>query len=242
MRISLPLAAAVIALAFSTPVPAGKTAPVAAAIADEPVPALRYLDPATVRPELLLPQPPRPGSPELTRELDRVHLLVRTASPARHAQAQADDGTEDPKVFDEAAGLKLEDLPATYALLKLVQDEAEAVVVPAKAWFAQQRPYQIDPRLRHCGTGTAKDTAYPSGHAGFGYSVGWALTMLLPARAPQVLARAQDYALSREICGNHFHSDTEASRVIGTMVAERLFADPRLAARIAAARTELSQP
>ncbi len=238
MRISLPLAVAVIALAFSTPVPAGKTA----AVAVEPVPTLRYLDPATVRPELLLPQPVRPGSPELTRELDPVRLLVRTASPARWARAKADDGLEDPKVFDTAAGRKLEDLPQTYALLKLVQDEAEAVVVPAKAYFAQQRPYQIDPKLRHCGTGTAKLTAYPSGHAGFGYSVSWALALLLPARAPQVLARAQDYALSREICGNHFHSDTEASRVIGTMVTERLFADPRLAAQIAAARAELARP
>lgn len=234
---------AAIALALATGV-ASLASPQHAAVApvDEPVPPLRYLDPASVRPELLLPQPARQGSPELTRELDRVRLLSRTTSKTRYVQAKADDGTEDPMIFDAAAGRKLEDLPQTYALLKLVQDETEAVVVPAKAYFAQPRPYQIDARLHHCGTGTTKHTAYPSGHAGFGYSVGWALALLLPSRAPQVLARAQDYALSREICGNHFHSDTEASRVIGTMVVERLFADPRLAAQIAAARRELAQP
>ncbi len=212
------------------------------AMAEEPVPELRYLDPASVVPALLLPPPPRPGSAELARELARVRLLGKTSSAARYAQAQADDAAEDPALFDAAAGRKLEELPQTYALLKLVQDETEAVVVPAKAWFAQPRPYQIDPKLRHCGAGTQKLTSYPSGHAGFGYSVGWALARLLPARAPQVLERASGYALSREICGTHFQSDTEASRVIGIVVAERLFADPRIAGMIAAAQRELAQP
>lgn len=217
--------------------PAKPPAPIA-----EPVPVLRYLDAASVVPALLLPPPPRPGSAELARELARVRLLGKTASAARYAQAQADDAKEAPDVFDAAAGRNLAELPQTFALLKLVQDETEAVIVPAKAWFAQRRPYQIDPRLRHCGVGTQKLTSYPSGHAGFGYSVGWALARLLPARAPQVLARASDYALSREICGTHFHSDTEASRVIGTVVTERLFADPRLAPMIAAAQRELARP
>ncbi len=235
------LAAMTLALSAGLAASASPQSTATAAI-DEPVPALRYLDPASVRPELLLPPPAKPGSPELARELDRVRLLARTADPARRALAKVDDGTEDPKIFDTAAGLKIEDRPQTYALLKLVQDETEAVVVPAKAYFALPRPYQLDPKLRHCGVGSTKHTAYPSGHAGFGYSVGWALALLMPARAAQVLARAQDYALSREICGNHFHSDTEASRVIGTMVTERLFADPRLAAQIAAARRELAQP
>lgn len=235
------LAALAIVLGGSMAAPASPPTTVVAP-GDEAVPPLLYLDPATVRPELLLPQPARPGSAELTRELDRVRLLVKIATPARYAQAKADGDSEDPEQFDAAAGRKLESLPQTYALLKLVRDETEAVVVPAKAYFALPRPYQLDPTLRHCGAGSKAHTAYPSGHAGFGYSVGWALAMLLPERAPQVLARAQDYALSREICGTHFHADTEASRVIATMVAERLFADPRLAPRIAAARAELAQP
>ena len=66
------------------------------------------------------------------------------------------------------------------------------------------------------------------------------LAQLLPDQAPAILARAHDYALSREICGVHFRSDTDASHVVGTLVAARMLADPRLAARIAAARTELA--
>jgi len=72
-----------------------------------------------------------------------------------------------------------------------------------------------------------------------GYSVGWTLAQLMPYRAPQILARAEDYALSREICGVHYPSDTEASHVIGTLTAATLFSDPRLAGQIAAARAEL---
>jgi acid phosphatase (class A) len=234
-------AAAAAVFAGGMALPAGSSAS-AVATAVEPVPPLRYLDPAAVAPALLLPQPARPGSDELARELARVRLLVTTSSPERYARAEADGASEDPVMFDAAAGRRLEDLPATYALLKLVRDETEAVVIPAKLYFAQPRPYLVDPSLRHCGKGSKALAAYPSGHAGFGYSVGWALALLLPSRAPQALARADDYALSREICGVHFHADTEASRVLGTVVAERLFADPRLAPQIAAARRELSQP
>ena len=82
--------------------------------------------------------------------------------------------------------------------------------------------------------------SYPSGHAGFGYSTGWALARLMPERAPRILARAKDYAFSREVCGVHFHIDTEASHVIGTVVAERMLADPRLAKTVRDARRELA--
>ena len=62
----------------------------------------------------------------------------------------------------------------------------------------------------------------------------------MPERAPQIPARAADYALSREYCAVNFPSDTEASHAVGTFVAARLLADPRLATRIAAARAELA--
>ena len=42
------------------------------------------------------------------------------------------------------------------------------------------------------------------------------------------------------ICGVHFASDTEASHVLATMITERLLVDPRMAAKVAAARAELA--
>ena len=173
-------------------------------------------------------------------EFARLRALIASTSPERLAQADADGEHEDPSVFNQASGHDLTKLPATIALLTIIQGETEQVVGAAKLHFNRPRPYAIDPALLRCGKGTGKSKSYPSGHSGFGYSVGWALARLDPAHATAVLARAEDYALSREMCGVHFHSDTEASHVIGTFIADRMLADPRLAKQVAAARAELA--
>lgn len=200
----------------------------------------RFLPAEDLAAERLVPPPPAVGSPALALEMDRLKSLIASSSEQRHAQADADGSHRDPTVFNEAVGRDIAKLPATYALLSDIQSEAAVTVDAAKAYFKQPRPYTIDPGLRHCGKGGVNYTGYPSGHAGFGYSVGWALARLDPAHASAVLTRADDYALSREVCGVHFHADTEASRVIGTYIAERMLADPKLATRVAAARAELA--
>jgi acid phosphatase (class A) len=172
----------------------------------------------------------------------RLRTVIAEATPERMAQAKADGPHRDPTVFNAAAGRDLAALPATLALLKDIQQETAIVIDRAKVTFNQPRPYAIDPTLPHCGKGENLFKGYPSGHSGFSYSVGWALARLDPAHAPAILTRAADYAFSREVCGVHFHADTEASRVIGTFVADRMLADPRLASRVAAARAELSRP
>ncbi|KAJ8133951.1 hypothetical protein OY671_012835, partial [Metschnikowia pulcherrima] len=73
-----------------------------------------------------------------------------------------------------------------------------------------------------------------------GYARAWTSVRSMPDRAPAILARADDYAMGRAVGGVHYSSDLEAGHVVGTLVAERLSADPRSAARIVAARTELS--
>jgi acid phosphatase (class A) len=201
------------------------------------------IDTATVEPSQMLPAPPAKGSPAEAAELATLRALIASTSPERMAQARWDDAHEDPAIFDDVTGRKLAAMPATWALLRTVQNDADVATNLAKVHFARIRPWGVDPSLPNCDAGKGKKAlgSYPSGHSGLGYSVGWALAQLMPDKAPAILARAQDYALSREICGVHFPSDTEASHVIGTLVAVRLFADPRLAPRIAAARAELRQ-
>jgi len=208
---------------------------------DNPLPPLRYLSEADVAPQYFMAAPQRLGSSGLKIDLQRLHATIENASPQRLAQAAADGENETPSAFADAAGVDFDMLPATRALLAQVTEEADAVVERGKRYFAQPRPYQIEPGLAHCGkpSPTKAFKGYPSGHAGFGYSTAWVLARLIPERAPQILSRADDYALSREICGSHFHADTEASHVIGTVVADRLLADPRLASAVAAARQEL---
>lgn len=201
---------------------------------------LRWLDPVTFAPANAFAPPPAPGSDVERLEFERLRTLIAGASAERLKRAAWDGDHEDPAAFSEAAGRDLAQFPATASLLAAISGEVDRTVHAAKAYFKRPRPYQMDPSLPHCGKGSTAPTGYPSGHSGYGWSVGWTLARLIPERAPAILARAQDYALSREICGVHFISDLEASRGAATAAAEQLLADPRLASQLAAARAELA--
>jgi len=190
----------------------------------------------------ILPAPPARGSEVEKLELAYLHALIADASPKRIEQARWDDAHEDPAIFDQAVGTRLEKLPATWALLRAVQGDAALAATAAKAHFARTRPWGVDPTLPNCDAGKGKQptNSYPSGHSTLGYSVGLMLATLMPARAPMILDRARDYALSREVCGVHFPSDTEASHVIASIAVARILQDPTAAPRMAAARAELA--
>jgi acid phosphatase (class A) len=212
-------------------------------ITAKPLKKFEILDPAKAEPSRMLPPPPAAGSTTEALELAQLHQLISKASPERMAQAKWDDENEDPSIFDAVAGLSLKELPATWALLSTVQNDANLAANLSKKHFARTRPWGADATLPNCDAGKGKKPlgSYPSGHSTLGYSVGWALAQLMPEKAPAILARAHDYALSREICGVHFRSDTEASHVIGTYVAATVLADSRMKARLAAARAELAR-
>lgn len=214
----------------------------AAPLAAKDVPHTAYLDPTLFAPGLSLPPPPARGSAEEAREIDTLHRLIASATPQRLARAKADGENETPSLFNDAVGVDLKTLPATWDLLTTVQAEGEALADKGKTYFHRLRPYSIDPSLAVCGQNIHKATyrAYPSGHSMLGYSVGWMLARLMPTKAGVILERAHDYAMSRQYCGAHFPSDTEASHALGTLAAATLWQDPRLAGKIAAARAELS--
>ena len=205
--------------------------------------SFQYLDPTAFAPNRSLPAPPVRGGPIEAVELARIHALFDGADPARRAQAATDAETENPSIFDKALGRDLQSMPNAWALLRLVQTETDQAIGLSKTAFDRTRPWGVDPTIHPCENVTGKKPrrGYPSGHAGLAYSVGWTLAQLVPDRAPAIFARAQDYAVSREICGAHFASDTEASHVIATLSASSLLGDPRLAGLVDAARAELAK-
>jgi acid phosphatase (class A) len=208
--------------------------------ADKPV--LHYLTPAQTDPRRLFAPPPETGSVLHRQEIAYLHALIAAQPKERIAQARADGQNESPSIYDAALGRPLASLPATWNLLVALQDEADAIADNAKGYFLRIRPYAYDASMPTCNPTKASKafTSYPSGHAAVGYSLGWALARLVPARAQPILARADDYALSRHICGVHYPSDTQASHVMAVLVVEHLLADPRLAQQVAAAKAELA--
>jgi acid phosphatase (class A) len=81
--------------------------------------------------------------------------------------------------------------------------------------------------------------SYPSGHSTLAYSVGVVLADLIPEKSQAILARAADYAYSREVCGDHYHSDVDASRALGTAVGVMLLESEAAKPQLDAAREEL---
>lgn len=209
----------------------------------KPAPDFKLLRAEDFPPDGMVPAPPAPGSQAEKLELAYLHALIAGTSPERLEQARRDDAHEDPTIFNEAIGVDLRTLPATWALLAAVQNDADLAASIAKEHFGRIRPWGVDPTLPNCDAGKGKKPTrgYPSGHATLGYSVGLLLATLAPGKAKAVMDRAKDYALSREICGVHFPSDTEASHVIATLAVGRILADPAVASRITAARAELAQ-
>ncbi|MDB5700893.1 MAG: phosphatase family protein [Sphingomonadales bacterium] len=207
----------------------------------DPKDRLHYLTIADVDPGLILPKPFASGSEGEKAELVELHRVVASASPARLAQAKWDDENEDPAIFDGVLGIKLEAMPATWALLKEVQEEGEAAADVSKTYFNRARPWSTDPTLPNCDAGKKANPrrSYPSGHSTLSYSVGYVLAHLAPEKADIILSRAADYAMSREICGVHYPSDTEASHVLATIIGVKLVGSPVFVAKMAAARGEL---
>ena len=216
-------------------------APAATLVMPSETPELKYLSAADLIPQRVLPQPPIRGSEREKLELQMLHAMIAAATPERLAQAHADDKNETPSIFNEALGRDLTKLPATWSLLVTVQDEIEAAIDLSKDTFARLRPYNVDETLPTCGHPDKAKAArsYPSGHATMGYAVAMTYAVLAPEKAQALMSRAADYAASREVCGAHYGSDTEASAALSAAVVTALLKDPRFQAKLQLARTEL---
>jgi acid phosphatase (class A) len=81
--------------------------------------------------------------------------------------------------------------------------------------------------------------SYPSGHATMGYTFAIVLAALVPNDAQRILARADDFAFSRVVCGDHYRMDTEASHALGSALGIMFLMNPKLQPQIEAAKAEL---
>jgi len=158
--------------------------------------------------------PPARDSPTTRRELDELLELQKTRTAAEVAAARADRKTEIQRFygalgFPEGAN---PDLPLLHALAEKVEDDTRPYVRAAKENFRRLRPYEIEPRMETCIDHVRGDLSYPSGHANYGYVMADLLREMVPERNSQLIARADEFARQRMVCGVHFRSDIEAGR------------------------------
>jgi acid phosphatase (class A) len=213
------------------------------------VPAFARDDPGFLKPSELydpahfLPPPPADGSPRALAELAEVKKYQAEATPAERAAAASDDANQNGTIFAGVLGpaWDLSRLPATAKLINEVTASEGPFSDIAKNEFHRKRPWVVDPSIQTCAPHRpAQDMqSYPSGHTTVGYGMGVVLANLMPGHAQAILARSQQFAENRLVCGMHFRSDIIAGQQFGTIMAIRLMQNPQFQADMAAAKVEL---
>jgi acid phosphatase (class A) len=190
----------------------------------------------------ILINPPAKNSDETKAELAELHRLQETRSPAQVLRAQNDDSEEDIFIFKNVLGDRFsrEGLPMTALLSDHVHNDESIILNPAKAFFQRPRPYHFDATIKPvCKIKEDKtDYAYPSGHGTTGYLEGLVLTLIVPEKRDAILARADDYAHNRLICGVHYPSDIVASKQVAYAAIGLIMNNPQFKQELAAARAE----
>ena len=200
-----------------------------------------FVDPSTLHLATILAAPPAKDSPIVADELTLLHNLESTRTPAQVAAAKADDAEQDIFSFRTVLGPTFapDQLPLTAALSAHVHGEEGAAGDDLKTLFTRPRPYQLDKSLHPICKLTEAPNSYPSGHTLSGYLLAFTLAEMLPEKKADILARADDYAHNRLVCGVHYPSDLEASRRVAYAVFGLMMSSPKFAQDLDAARTEL---
>ena len=122
----------------------------------------------------------------------------------------------------------------------VIQRDNTAVVQSAKASFHRMRPWAADPTLRGCVSVQGRSQQLLSQRARRCGLRSWRTPGLSdPAKAQAILARAGDYAFSRQVCEMHFPSDTAAGQALATAFTLAMLHSPTMQVDLEAARAEL---
>lgn len=201
-----------------------------------------YVNPALKDLGYLLPAPPTQDSDQTRVELAELHAMEESRTPEQVKAAQADDAEEDIFIFRRVLGEGFEEkkLPVTAALSRHVHRDEGVASLPAKATFQRPRPYQYDKSLHPVCKLTEEPNSYPSGHTISGYLEAFTLAELVPEKRLAILARADDYAHNRLVCGVHYRSDTVTGRVVAYAMFGSMMGNPVFQKDMAAARAEIA--
>jgi len=201
-----------------------------------------FVTPEQLNIAAILPAPPSTESPAGKADLADVHKIQEGRTPEQTAHAKEDDAEEDMFVFRSVVGEKFTAaaLPATALLSAHLHNDEGIIVGPAKKFFARLRPFNLDKTVKPvCKVNdNVNDYGYPSGHGTTGYLEALALIQMIPEKRDAILARADDYAFSRAVCGVHYRSDGQASKLTAYSMMALMMNNPQLQKELAAAKEE----
>jgi acid phosphatase (class A) len=112
--------------------------------------------------------------------------------------------------------------------------------IPSKNFFKHPRPYYVDATIKPVckATDNRMDFGYPSGHGTTGYLEALVLIQIVPEKRAAIMARADDHAHKREVCGAHFASNKAASTATAYAMMAIMLSSSQFQTELAAAEFE----
>ena len=210
------------------------------AAAQEESPAeLHFLKAGQVDLTKILPAPPKPASKAQQQDMAISLSWQVRRTPAMEALAKADS---DRSVFRFGvifgAAFAKDRLPVATRFFDEVAGDERVVGAAAKTYWDRPRPFVTSPRIHPCVDQPATNS-YPSNHATIGMLYAQILARMLPEWRLRLLARAQEYAQDRVICGVHYTSDIEAGKRAGAIEASAMFPNAAFSREFAEAKAEI---
>jgi acid phosphatase (class A) len=128
-------------------------------------------------------------------------------------------------------------LPKTAKFLSNVYRDAMYYVFNLKLSVNRPRPYMLDTTLKYLER--PQHASYPSGHSSASFANAYIMSDIAPELADTFLKRAEEMALSREVLGVHYPSDSEMGRIWARNFVNQLFLQKKFRDDFAEAKKEI---
>ncbi len=183
------------------------------------------------------PPPPSTGSAQMKKELAEIGEMAKNPTREQirivHYWADGISTYTPPGHWDAIAA---EDFVTknwsevrwarNFALLNISMMDAAIVCWDTKFHYYNPRPSQLDPSIKTT-TGVPNFPSYISGHSTFSGAAATVLSHLLPEKANQYMAMAQEASISRMYGGIHYRSDCEVGLTVGKNIGNHAVARAR---------------
>ena len=174
-----------------------------------------------------LPPPPEAHSPSDIEDVK--HSIASQATAATNDFKRAEK-SNDFTVFTFSKSLGQDftsrDFPLSAQFFERVESCVDGVTSQLKKYYRRDRLEVVHPGKVKLLVKRAPGYSYPSGHTARARVFALVLSELRPAKHAALLEQARQIGDDRVLSGQHYRSDVQAGRLVGSLVFSELMADP----------------
>ncbi len=189
--------------------------------------------------DISLPPPPEYGSVEMQEELETLQAFMRARTVETYDAIVAEQDIQTATIagYTVAELLYPETPTALSRLLSYGWEDLATITLAEKKYFDRVRPHMADSRIVPM-IDVPRHPAYPSGHSAQSHYLALVLGLVYPEVADELMLRADEIAIHREIAGVHYPSDTDAGAMLAQQFVNALQTDPVFQQLLTEAREE----